>query len=117
MNLALQSPANRRRACTLPTRSTRALVYAGDRCTFKLILRTGRRRAPEASGHSTAAEGESYTAVQRSNLPEAEEDVAVTDPLLLPRSYFMSIVEGHNGRLSVCHFSQQQVGGSVVAVR
>lgn len=87
---------------TLPTRSTRALVYAGDRCIFKLILWTGRRRAPEASGHSTAAEGKSYTAVQPSNLPEAEEDVAVTDPLLLPRSYFMSIVEGHNGRLSVC---------------
>lgn len=81
MYLALQSPANRRRARTLPTRPTRALVYAGDRCTFKLILRTGRHRAPEASGHSTAAEGESYTAVQRSNLLEAEENVAVTDPL------------------------------------
>lgn len=57
INLALQSPANRRRARTLPTRSTRALVYAGDGCTFKLILRTGRRRAPEASGHRQQPRG------------------------------------------------------------
>lgn len=36
--------------------------------------------------------------------------------LHLPRSYFKSIVEGHNGRLAAFHFSRQQVGGSLPTV-
>lgn len=104
------------------------LFTLGVVCFLKLILRMGRPRRSCSEGRSSALPKGYWTATSPLPSPALSHSYGAQisqrqrrmrqspTSLLLPRSYFKSIVEGHNGRLAAFHFSRQQVGGSLPAV-